>query len=70
MNNMDYSKITLGELLSSPDDIIKRNAVSILKRYQNAGICKIHKNDYLEVHKLTGEKSCRACIIQKHVFTS
>ena len=32
---MDYSKITLGELLSSQDDIIRRNAVSILKRYQN-----------------------------------
>lgn len=32
---MDYSKITLGELLSSKDDIIKRNAVSILKRYQS-----------------------------------
>jgi len=31
---MNYSLITLGELLSSPDDIIKRNAVSILKRYQ------------------------------------
>ena len=67
---MNYSKITLGELLSSPDDIIRRNAVSILKRYQNPGICKIHHDDFLEVHKLTGQKSCRSCIISKHVFNS
>jgi hypothetical protein len=31
---MDYSKMTLGELLSSPDKIVRRNAVSILKQYQ------------------------------------
>ena len=30
----DYSKLTLGELLSSQDDIIKRNATSILKQLQ------------------------------------
>lgn len=35
---MDYSKITLGELLSSQDEIIRRNAVSILKRYQKENI--------------------------------
>jgi DNA polymerase III gamma/tau subunit len=32
---MDYSKITLGELLSSENETIKRNAVSILKVLQN-----------------------------------
>lgn len=32
---MDYSKITLGSLLSHCDTIIKRNALSILKRLQN-----------------------------------
>jgi len=31
---MDYSKISLGELLSHADETIKRNAVSILKRLQ------------------------------------
>ena len=31
---MDYSKITLGELLSSPNEIIKRNAGSQLKQFQ------------------------------------
>lgn len=35
---MDYSKLTLGELLSSQDETIKRNATSILKQLQrNAG---------------------------------
>lgn len=32
---MDYTKITLGELLSSKNDTIKRNAISILKQLQN-----------------------------------
>ena len=32
---MDYSKITLGELLSSENETIKRNAVSVLKKLQN-----------------------------------
>ena len=31
---MDYTNITLGELLSSENDTIKRNAVSILKQLQ------------------------------------
>jgi hypothetical protein len=31
---MDYSKITLGELLSSQNETIKRNAISILKTLQ------------------------------------
>lgn len=35
----DYSKITLGELLSSENETIKRNAISILKQLQNKFIC-------------------------------
>ena len=31
---MDYTKITLGELLSYKNDTIRRNAVSILKQIQ------------------------------------
>lgn len=31
---MDYSKLTLGELLSHEDKAIRRNAVGILKRCQ------------------------------------
>ena len=37
---MDYSKITLGELLSSENETIKRHAVGILKQYQNPPKCK------------------------------
>lgn len=39
---MDYSKKTLGELLSHANDIIKRNAISILKQLQRKkddGVC-------------------------------
>ena len=32
--NMDYSKITLGELLSHANETIRRNAMSILKTLQ------------------------------------
>jgi hypothetical protein len=37
---MDYTIITLGQLLSSKDETIKRNAVSILKRIQDVVTCK------------------------------
>ena len=33
---MDYSKMTLGELLSSKNETIRRNATSILKEYQRS----------------------------------
>jgi hypothetical protein len=33
---MDYSKLTLGEFLSSENITIKRNAISILKIYQDS----------------------------------
>ena len=33
-NGMNFSLITLGELLSSPNETIKRNAFSILKQLQ------------------------------------
>jgi hypothetical protein len=39
--NMDYSKITLGELLSSDNETIKRNAVGILKKLQKDNIITI-----------------------------
>jgi len=34
LGGKNYSEITLGELLSSPDETIKRNAISILKQLQ------------------------------------
>lgn len=40
---MDYSKITLGELLSSNNETIKRNATGILKALQR-------QNDYYSYH--------------------
>ena len=39
MNN--YSLITLGELLSSENETIKRNAIGILKSLQKLKICNI-----------------------------
>ena len=37
---MNYSKIILGEMLSSENETIKRNAVSILKALQKKKECK------------------------------
>lgn len=34
----DITKLTLGELLSSKDEVIKRNALSILKRSQRYAV--------------------------------
>ena len=42
---MDYSKLTLGELLSEENSTIKRNAVSILKEYQTY---KCHHENSIE----------------------
>lgn len=36
---MDYSKLTLGELLSHTNETIRRNATSILKTLQKQKIC-------------------------------
>lgn len=41
---MNYTRLTLGELLSSANDTIKRNALSILKQLQRA---------HSEAHTLT-----------------
>lgn len=37
---MNYSNITLGELLSSENETIKRNAISILKQFQKRNALK------------------------------
>lgn len=42
---MDYSKITLGELLTSSNPIIQRNALSILKTLQKKRKCPAHDWD-------------------------
>lgn len=55
---MDYSKLTLGELLSSGNETIKRNAVSILKQLQNKFIC-FHPQPCLNCKK---DKRCWAQI--------
>ncbi len=54
----DITKITLGELLSSTDETIKRNSISILKRLQ-----KYEKLADKEVEKpdmVCEEKNCKA----------
>lgn len=40
-NMANYTQITLGELLSSENETIKRNAVSILKVLQNSPKCRV-----------------------------
>lgn len=39
---MDYTKLTLGELLTHTNETIKRNAMSILKTLQKGNYCTRH----------------------------
>ena len=52
-HNMNYTKITLGELLSHANETIKRNAMSILKTLQKEKAC--------ERHGLTSVGNCMQC---------
>ncbi len=52
---MDYSKITLGEMLSSENETIKRNAVSILKVLQNGKSIKKKTCKYCNETSLVGK---------------
>lgn len=51
---MDYTKITLGELLSHENETIRRNATSILKQLQRRKL--VVKSDYLETKFVTDKK--------------
>ena len=42
---MNFSKITLGELLSLPNQTLKRNALSILKTFQRMEERKIVRDE-------------------------
>jgi len=55
---MDYSKLTLGELLSSQNETIKRNAISILKQvHKDEHYLKIHDQNCVECRKDNGENA-------------
>lgn len=41
-NMPDYTRATLGELLTHENETIKRNAISILKQLQRANELKLH----------------------------
>jgi hypothetical protein len=59
---MDYTKLTLGELLSSTDEIIKRNATSILKQLQRAEAKKIEvKSESVETKFMPKKRYCTRC---------
>lgn len=46
---MDYTKITLGALLTCQNETIKRNAMSILKELQKKGYAVV--DDHEEYHR-------------------
>ena len=58
---MNYSNITLGELLSSENETIKRNAMSILKQLQRLST-KGAKDEYCENNPLRDKHHiCAKC---------
>jgi len=52
---MNYTKITLGELLSSESPAIKRNAIGILKQLQK------EKMEDVKLHNCQQHAYCRIC---------
>lgn len=59
---MDYSKITLGELLSDKNETIRRNAISILKQLQAIRFNKMKyctTCGYVEAQKGFNCKECK-----------
>lgn len=54
----DFTRITLGELLSSIDETIKRNSISILKRLQK--IDNLTNKEVVMPDKVCEEKNCKA----------
>ena len=73
---MNYSKLTLGELLSSKNETIKRNAVSILKQLQrekeNIWICSKCRTETIWSYENMASKGNPICqcgrdMVQKHL---
>jgi hypothetical protein len=62
---MDYSKLTLGELLSSQNPAIRRNATGILKQVQK---CKHEKTK--TIFDGFYRQSCRNCGMELLVSTA
>ena len=62
---MNHSLLTLGELLTMSDDIIKRNAMSILKRLQALSPERANKcrdcGKYIPRAQVT-QRFCKACL--------
>lgn len=69
---MDYSKLTLGELLSSFNQAIKRNAIGILKQLQKNTLKDYYAYKtakHYENHLKKNGKSHDAVIVGKILFT-
>jgi len=65
---MNFANVTLGELLSHTNDIIKRNALSILKQLQKE---RDHEHTKCRhgVFRLKGLPPCRECEYKKNTLS-
>ena len=66
---MDYSKITLGEMLSSPNEAIKRNAISQLKQYQKCRHDIRQEREIKEFNRYRYEGRCLRCGVKTIRFS-
>ena len=57
---LDYSKLTLGELLSSKKETIRRNAIAILKQLQTH-CSNCNEKPKTLIHTLNGLAFCEDC---------
>ncbi len=61
----NYTKISLGELLSSENETIKRNAVSILKVLQKDNGC-IYSCEGCGATMQSKKEKCNSCLGNNH----
>lgn len=69
---MDYTKYTLGELLTHTNDTIKRNAMSILKTLQKQRIqcnnCMKTYTDDTQLMSIDDMNACPYCKTDKYLM--
>ena len=69
---MDYTKYTLGELLTHTNDTIKRNAMSILKTLQKQRIqcnnCMKTYTDDTQLMSIDDMNACPYCKTAKYLM--
>lgn len=59
---MNYTKVTLGELVSSQDEFVRRSAMAILKHIQRLDIKQLKvRSEFVETKFVVEKRYCTRC---------